>query len=43
VASVTALSTAFLDAYVKNDDLARHWLTASAGDWIKVCGELRSR
>jgi len=40
--AVTALSTTLLDAYVKDDDLARHRLTAGARDWIKVRGELRS-
>jgi predicted dienelactone hydrolase len=37
------VSTAFLDAYVKDDPLARQWLTAEATRWLGPAGELQRK
>jgi predicted dienelactone hydrolase len=37
------ISTAFLDAYVKDDPLAREWLAGSAARWLGAAGELRHK
>lgn len=37
------VSTAFLDAYVKDDALAREWLTADAKRWLGANGELQRK
>jgi len=38
-----AVSTAFLDAYVKDDPMAREWLNAGAAGWLGTTGDLRQR
>jgi hypothetical protein len=40
-ALVQAVSTAFLDATVKNDDIAREWLTRDAARWLGDSALLR--
>jgi dienelactone hydrolase len=35
------VSTAFLDAYLKDDAVARQWLTSNAKGWLGSMGELR--
>jgi len=37
------VSTAFLDAYVKDDPLAREWLARDAARWLGRSGALRSK
>jgi dienelactone hydrolase len=37
------VSTAFLDAYVKDDSLAREWLADNAKRWLGTRGELRRK
>lgn len=37
------VSTAFLDAYLKGDPLAREWLIVDAGRWLGTTGELRRK
>jgi predicted dienelactone hydrolase len=37
------VSTAFLDAYVKDDALAREWLAVDAKRWLGTSGELRRK
>ncbi len=37
------VSTAFLDAYLKGDPLAREWLALDAGHWLGTTGELRRK
>lgn len=37
------ISTAFLDAYVKNDSLAREWLASNATRWLGHTGELKHK
>jgi dienelactone hydrolase len=37
------VSTAFLDAYVKDDSVARDWLADDAKRWLGTTGELRRR
>jgi dienelactone hydrolase len=39
--AVQDVSTAFLDAYVKDDALARDWLAGHAAGWLGRLGELR--
>jgi hypothetical protein len=43
VAAVYSISTAFLDAVVKNDDFAKFWLKDKARDWLNWAGELKVR
>lgn len=43
VAAVQAISTAFLDAIVKEDKIAREWLEKDASRWLQGKGELRRR
>jgi hypothetical protein len=37
------ISTAFLDAQVKGDTLAREWLATDAPRWLGGLGELRHK
>ncbi len=37
------ISSAFLDAYVKDDPLARQWLADPAARWLAATGELRRK
>jgi len=37
------VSTAFLDAYVKDDGLARAWLAGDAPRWLGTAGALRRK
>ncbi|MDQ2927389.1 MAG: hypothetical protein M3R22_04360 [Pseudomonadota bacterium] len=41
MAQVVQVSTAFLDAYAKDDARARAWLATSASPWLGASGELR--
>jgi len=41
--AVRDLSTAFLDAYLKDDPMAREWLAANARQWLGAAGELRRK
>lgn len=43
VAAVQAISTAFLDAVLKEDTIAREWLEKDAARWLKGKGELRRK
>jgi dienelactone hydrolase len=43
VIAAQQVSTAFLDAYVKDDPLAREWLAADAGRWLGAAGQLRRK
>lgn len=40
---IQGITTAFLDAYVKQDSIAREWLRRNAGRWIGDRGELRKK
>ncbi len=40
---VKSVSTAFLDAYMKDDAIAREWLAKDAPRWLKGRGELHSK
>ena len=37
------VSTAFLDAYLKDDPLAREWLARDAKRWLGAAGGLRTK
>ncbi|HEX3142053.1 MAG TPA: hypothetical protein VHQ87_18495 [Rhizobacter sp.] len=41
--AIQSLSTAFIDAYVRDDSLARDWLAADAQRWLGKSGELLHR
>jgi predicted dienelactone hydrolase len=41
--AVQDVSTAFLDAYLKDDPQAREWLAADAKRWLGAAGELRQK
>ncbi len=41
--AVQDISTAFLDAYLKDDPLAREWLASDAKRWLGAAGELRRK
>jgi hypothetical protein len=43
VTVIQGATTAFLDAYVKNDPIAREWLAKDAPRWIKDRGELKEK
>jgi dienelactone hydrolase len=43
VIAIQGVTTAFLDAYVKNDPIAREWLDKDASRWIKDRGEIRKK
>lgn len=43
VAAIQGLTTAFLDAYVKDDSIAREWLEKDAARWVKDIAELRRK
>jgi len=43
VAAVQAISTAFLDAVLKEDKIAREWLEKDATRWLQGKGELRRK
>lgn len=40
VAAIQGVSTAFLDAYLKQDDTAREWLARDSNRWLKQQGRL---
>lgn len=42
-ALIEGVTTAFLDAYLKGDPIAREWLRKDAGRWIGERGELRRK
>jgi hypothetical protein len=41
--AVEEISTAFLDAYVRDDAAARAWLAGEAPRWLGATGALRSK
>lgn len=41
--AIERTTVAFLDAYLKNDALAREWLTRDCERWLGVLGRLESR
>lgn len=43
VAAVQGISTAFLDAVLKEDSIAREWLEKDAARWLQGKGELRRK
>lgn len=43
VAAIFSVSTAFLDAVVKNDPFANLWLDEKAGQWLGKAGSLKRR
>jgi len=43
VTSIQSVTTAFLDAYLKNDPIAREWLEKNAPQWIKNHGEIKNK
>jgi hypothetical protein len=43
VSLIQGTSTAFLDAYVKQDAIALEWLRKNASRWIGTHGELRKK
>ena len=43
VAAVYSITSAFLDAVVKNDDFAKFWLKEKASNWLERAGMLKSR
>ena len=43
VIAIQGVTTAFLDAYVKNDPIALEWLGKDASRWIKNRGEIRKK
>lgn len=42
-AAIQGVTTAFLDAYVKQDPIAREWLDKDSSRWLKARGEIRRR
>jgi len=42
-AAIQGVTTAFLDAYVKDDSIAREWLDKGASRWLRERGELKRR
>lgn len=40
---IQGVTTAFLDAYVKNDPIAREWLEKDASQWIRDRGEIKQK
>jgi len=43
VAAVQGVTTAFLDAYVKDDPIAREWLEKDATRWLRGRGEIERK
>ncbi len=43
VAAVYSVTSAFLDAVVKNDDFAKFWLKDKASNWLERAGVLKNR
>lgn len=43
VAAIQGVSTAFLDAYLKQDDTAREWLARDSNRWLKQQGRLERK
>lgn len=43
VAAVQAVTTAFLDAYVRKDSIAREWLAKDASRWLEDRGEIKRK
>lgn len=43
MAAIQVVSTAFLDAYVKQDPIAQEWLDKDARRWLGDSGEIRKR
>jgi len=42
-AAIQSVTTAFLDAYVKEDSIAREWLDKGASRWLRERGELKRK
>ena len=42
-AAIQGVTTAFLDAYVKEDSIAREWLDKGASRWLRERGELKRK
>lgn len=42
-AAIKGVTSAFLDAYVKEDSVAKEWLDKDASRWLRERGELRRR
>jgi hypothetical protein len=42
-AAIQGVTTAFLDAYVKDDSIAREWLDKGASRWLREWGELKRK
>lgn len=43
MAAIQGVSTAFLDAYVKQDPIAQEWLDRDARRWLRERGEIRKK
>ncbi len=43
IAAIQGVSTAFLDAYVKEDAIAQEWLAKDARRWLRESGEIKQR
>jgi len=43
VAAIQGVSSAFLDAYMKQDPIAQEWLNKDAKRWLGESGELRKK
>jgi len=43
VVAIQAISTAFLDAVVKQNSIAREWLDKDAHKWLRNKGELKDK
>jgi hypothetical protein len=43
VAAVASVSSAFLDAVVKNDEFARFWLADKSNAWLGNAGQIKQR
>jgi hypothetical protein len=41
--SIEKISTAFLNAYMKNDSLAKNWLSNEAQPWLYNIGQLKGK
>jgi hypothetical protein len=42
-AAIQGVTTAFLDAYVKEDAIAREWLDRNASRWLRDRGEIKRK
>ena len=43
LAAIQGVTTAFLDAYVKQDAIAREWLEKDAPRWLRDKGEIKRK